>query len=66
MVGRMCMDQLFVDVTDVPGVSPGDAATMIGQEGELEIRAEELAQKCGTISNELLSRLSPRLGQVIC
>ena len=61
----MCMDQLFVDVTDVPGVSPGDAATMIGQEGELEIRVTELAQRCGTIPNELLARLGSRLGWVI-
>ena len=66
MAGRMCMDQLFVDVTELPNVCPGDIATLIGQDGSLEIRAEELAQKCGTISNELLSCLSPRLGQVIC
>lgn len=65
MVGRMCMDQLFVDVTDVPCVSPGDIATLIGRDGSLEIRVEELAQKCGTIPNELLSRLGGRLGLVV-
>ena len=65
MVGRMCMDQLFVDVTDVPRVSPGDVATLIGQDSGLELRAEELAQQCGTIPNELLSRLGSRLGLVI-
>lgn len=64
MVGRMCMDQLFVDVTDAPVVSPGDIATLIGRDGPLEIRVEELAQKCGTIPNELLSRLGGRLGVV--
>lgn len=62
MAGRMCMDQLFVDVTDLPGVSSGDVATLIGRDGLLNIRAEELAWKCGTIPNELLSRLGPRLG----
>lgn len=65
MAGRMCMDQLFVDVTDLPGVRPGDAATLIGRDGELTIRAEEVARRCGTITNELLSRLGPRLGQVV-
>lgn len=62
MVGRMCMDQLFVDVTGFPQVRPGDAATLIGQDGALTIRAEEAARRCGTIPNELLSRLGPRLG----
>jgi len=65
MVGRMCMDQLFVDVTDVPEVCPGSVITLIGQDGPLHIQAEELAQRCDTITNELLSRLGDRLGQVI-
>lgn len=65
MVGRMCMDQLFVDVTDVPRVSPRDIATLIGQDSGLELRVEELAQQCSTIPNELLSRLGSRLGSVV-
>lgn len=65
MAGRMCMDQLFVDVTDVPRVSPGDIATLIGQDSGLELQVEELAQQCSTIPNELLSRLGSRLGLVI-
>jgi len=65
MVGRMCMDQLFVDVTGVPQVRPGDVATLIGRDGALTIRAEEAARRCGTITNELLSRLGGRIGQVV-
>lgn len=65
MVGRMCMDQLFVDVTDLPQVRPGDTATLIGRDGALTIRAEEAARRCGTITNELLSRLGGRLEQVV-
>lgn len=61
MVGRMCMDQLFVDVTDIPDVSHGDIATFIGRDGLLNIRAEDLAKRCGTIPNELLARLGSRL-----
>ena len=61
MVGRMCMDQLLVDVTDVPCVKPGDVATIIGADGGQVIRAEDVAGQCGTITNELLSRLGHRL-----
>ncbi|HIT57658.1 MAG TPA: serine racemase VanT catalytic subunit [Candidatus Galloscillospira stercoripullorum] len=61
MVGRMCMDQLLVDVTDVPCVKPGDVATIIGTDGGQVIRAEDVAGQCGTITNELLSRLGHRL-----
>lgn len=60
MVGRMCMDQLFVDATDAPEVRPGDTATLIGRDGEAFLPAEELAERCGTITNELLSRLGGR------
>lgn len=61
MVGRVCMDQLLVDVTAVPQVVPGDVVTLIGRDGDGEIRAEEVAAWCGTITNELLSRLGHRL-----
>ena len=61
MAGRMCMDQLLVDVTGVPQTVPGDVVTLIGRDGGAEIRAEEVATRCGTITNELLSRLGARL-----
>ena len=61
MAGRMCMDQLLVDVTGLPGVAVGDVATLIGRDGEEEITAQEVAARCGTITNELLSRLGRRL-----
>ena len=64
MVGRLCMDQLLVDVTDLPGAAAGQVVTLIGRDGQEEIRAEEVAARCGTITNELLSRLGPRLGRV--
>ena len=61
MAGRMCMDQLLVDVTALPDVQAGDVVTLIGRDGAQELRAEELAARCGTITNELLSRLGRRL-----
>lgn len=61
MVGRMCMDQLLVDVTGVPASTPGDVVTLLGRDGGAEITAEETAAICGTITNEFLSRLGSRL-----
>lgn len=61
IVGRVCMDQTLVDVTDVPGVAPGDAAVLIGRSGDLELTACQVAEQAGTITNELLSRMGPRL-----
>ena len=60
-VGRLCMDQMLLDVTDVPGARQGDVITLLGRDGDACIRAESVARQCGTISNELLSRLGQRL-----
>ena len=65
IAGLICMDQLLVDVTDIPGVSPGDIATLIGRDGGAELTAGQAAQAAGTITNELLSRLGPRLPRIV-
>jgi alanine racemase len=57
MVGRVCMDMAFLDVTGVPGVEPGDTVTLIGADGRERITAEELAAACGTIGYEIVARL---------
>ena len=64
-VGRMCMDQLLADVTQVPDAAPGDAVTLLGADGGEVIPATELADACGTITNELLSRLGARLPVIV-
>ena len=61
MAGRMCMDQLLVDVTGVPEAAPGDVVTLIGRDGAACLSAEDTAARCNTIANELLSRLGSRL-----
>ena len=65
IAGRVCMDQTLVDVTDIPGVAPGDTAVLIGRSEEREISACDLAGQTGTISYEILSRLSARLERVV-
>lgn len=64
IVARICMDQLYLDVTDIPGVKPGDIATFIGRDGDEFISCEEFAAKCGTITNEVLSRLGKRMPKI--
>lgn len=61
IVGRICMDQLLVDITDVDGVAVGDLATVIGTDTENTPSAPEAAERADSITNELLCRLGARL-----
>jgi serine/alanine racemase len=64
IIGRICMDLLMLDVTDVDHVQAGDIATFIGKDGNEEIRCEEVAAAAGTITNDILCRLGTRLPKV--
>lgn len=59
-IGRICMDLCMADVTDVPGVEPGDEAVIFGPELPLEEKADAL----GTIQYELLCAVSRRVPRV--
>jgi len=60
IAGRICMDQLLLDVTGLDGVAPGDVVTLLGD----GLPASEWAEKTGTIPNEILSRLGARLPRI--
>ncbi|MCR5716582.1 MAG: alanine racemase [Lachnospiraceae bacterium] len=62
--GRVCMDQLMVDVTDIPGVSEGDEVTLIGTDGSEQITMEELGEISGRFNYELACLISPRVPRV--
>lgn len=64
IIGRICMDQLVIDVSNLTKIEYGDIVTLIGE--EKQIKAEVVAQNSGTITNELLSRLGKRLPIIIC
>ena len=64
IVGRVCMDQLMVDVTHIPGVQPGDTVTIFGTDGEATITADEAAEKARTIGYELVCGIAPRVPRV--
>ena len=64
IVGRVCMDQLMIDVTDIIGVSVGDTATIIGSDGSETISADEAAALAGTIGYEIVCGISRRVPRV--
>jgi alanine racemase len=65
VIGRVCMNVVMVDVTDVPDVRDGDVVTLIGSDGAERVTAEELAENAGTINYEILARLSPSLPRCV-
>lgn len=65
VIGRICMDQMTVDISGIPDVQAGDEAVLIGRSGDLEISVCDIAKQAGTISNEILSRLGARLERVL-
>ncbi len=64
IIGRVCMDQTMLDVTDVPGVSVGDDVVLYGRQGDQEIAMEEIEEILGTISYEIICAVSKRVPRV--
>jgi len=64
IVGRIAMDQFMVDLTDVDGSAEGDDVVIIGRSVDDEIDADDVARWAGTISYEVLSRLSIRVPRI--
>jgi len=64
VVGKVCMDLIMVDVTRVPGVSPGDDVVLMGKQGRERITVEEIAEKVKTIPYEILCSVGKRVPRV--
>lgn len=65
IVGRVCMDQLMVDVTEIPEqIQVGDRVTLIGKDGEQEITAEQLGELSGRFNYELMCDLGNRIPRI--
>ena len=60
-VGRVCMDMLMADVTDIPGVTLEDEVVLMGRQGDAVITPDELAEKAGTIPYEIMLGFGPRV-----
>lgn len=64
IIGRVCMDQLMADVTDIGSVCRGDEVVLIGKSGTEEITADELACLCGTIGYEFTCQINKRVPRI--
>lgn len=65
VVGRICMDQCMVDVTNIKGeIKVGDEVILIGEKGEISINADHIAEMLGTINYEVVCMISKRVPRV--
>lgn len=63
--GRVAMNFITVDVTDIPGVQLEDEVVLIGKQGQERISAEYLASLCGTINYEIVTRINPKIPRIV-
>lgn len=63
LIGRVCMDQFVVDISQIDGVQQDDEVVLIGEQGGKRIRAEEVAALVGTINYEVTTSLLPRVAR---
>ena len=66
ILGRVCMDQMMVDVTDIPDVTLNDRVVLVGKSGDEEITMEQLAAAMDTINYEVVCGISRRVPRVYC
>lgn len=64
ILGRVCMDQFMVDVTDIPETEVGDTATIFGKDGDDFISVDVIAEKAGTINYEIVCDINSRVSRV--
>ena len=65
ILGRICMDQFMVDVSDIEGVSEGDEVTLLGRDGGNIITMEQLGELSGRFNYELACDINPRVHRAI-
>jgi alanine racemase len=61
IVGRVCMDQTMIDVSQISEVRVGDEVVLIGSQGGESITAEEVAERLGTINYEVVAMIMARV-----
>ena len=66
IVGRICMDQTLVDVTEIPYVKMGAEVVIIGESGDLTHTADDMAQDLGTIGYEVICNITKRVQRFYC
>ena len=66
ILGRICMDQMMVDVTEIPGVELNDRVVLVGRYDDEEITVEQMAQALDTINYEIVCGISRRVPRLYC
>jgi len=66
ILGRICMDQLMVDVTDIPDASPEDPVILIGSGEKASISLEQISEACGSFPYEFLCGIGRRVPRFYC
>ena len=64
ILGRICMDQMMVDVTDIPETKPGDRVTLVGADGEEIITMEQIAAEADSFNYEFVCGISRRVPRI--
>lgn len=64
IIGNICMDQMMIDVTDIPNVQEGDVVTLFGQDGDTVLLIDELTRLAKTINNETFCFFSARVPRI--
>ncbi|QSZ28295.1 alanine racemase [Aceticella autotrophica] len=64
IVGKICMDQCMIDVTNINGVEEGDVAVLMGEQGDKSITPDDIAKKIKTISYEVYCGISRRVPRI--
>lgn len=64
ILGRVCMDQFMVDVTEIPDVKVGDVATLFGKDGDAEISIEEISEMAYSFNYEFVCDVGKRVPRV--
>lgn len=66
ILGRICMDQMMVDVTDIPNVRLDDPVTLVGRDGDEEITMETIAAAADSFNYEFVCGISRRVPRIYC
>ena len=66
ILGRICMDQMMVDVTDIPGVTLDDPVTLVGRDADEQITVEQIAAAADSFNYEFICGISRRVPRIYC
>ena len=64
LLGRVTMDLMMIDVSNLPAAAVGDEVVLMGRQGDKEVSCTELADRAHTITWEIMTRIGPRVRRI--